>query len=92
MSICLRAGHRYNRHSYVERKRRGIVSRKVDQCIHCGQPKPDARKTFKELMSGLDDVEMFMSRAGSTVCEHMNEPFDCPQCREARKVVNLTTS
>ena len=23
-------------------------------------------------------------RAGSTVCVHMNEPFDCPQCREDR--------
>lgn len=22
------------------------------------------------------------SKPGATVCEHMNEPFECPQCRQ----------
>ena len=59
-------------------------------CEECYGPDPLARKTdFQTLMNGLDDVEKHL-RAGSTVCVHLNEPFDCPQCREARKVVNLT--
>ena len=41
---------------------------------------------FGKLMSGLDDVEKHLKdtagiKAGSTVCEHLNEPFECPICR-----------
>jgi ribosomal protein S14 len=39
MSICLRAGHRYNRHSYVEKKVRGQVSSRTKECVHCGHPR-----------------------------------------------------
>jgi hypothetical protein len=47
-------------------------------CSECGQV------GFHKMSCDTGD------RRGSTVCVHMNEPFDCPECREARKVVNLT--
>ena len=57
MSVCLRAGNLYKRHSYLTKKDRRYVRKSLTACVHCGHPKPvrktDSRAEAEKLTESL---------------------------------------